>query len=80
MQNFIRGMIVGAIALAAGAYAYATWGLLDLRADQAPSSLEQRIAGSAIDESTQRQAPRQKNPLQPTQDNLLAGARLYRDK
>jgi len=80
MQNFIRGIIVGAIALAAGVYGYARFGFLDLRADQAPSALEQRIAGSAMDESTERHAVKQKNPLPPTQENLLAGARLYRDK
>jgi len=80
MANFIRGMIVGAIALAAGVYGYARFGFLDLRADRAPAALEQRIAGSAMDESTERHAPRQKNPLSATQEHLLAGARLYRDK
>lgn len=80
MGNFIRGMIVGAIALAAAGYGYARFGLIDLRADQNPSAWEERIAGQAIDESTERHAPRQKNPLPPTTENLLAGARLYRDK
>ena len=80
MANFIRGMIVGAIALAAGVYGYARFGFLELRADRAPAALEQRIAGSAMDESTERYAPRQKNPLPPTPENLRAGARLYRDK
>jgi len=80
MGNFTRGMIVGAIALAAAAYGYARLGFLDLRADQNPSVLEERVAGSAMDESTERHAPPQKNPLPPTEENLLAGARLYRDK
>jgi len=80
MGNFIRGIIVGAIALAAGVYGYARLGFLDLRADQNPSALEERVVGSAMDESTERHAARQKNPLSPTQENLLAGARLYRDK
>jgi thiosulfate dehydrogenase len=80
MRNFIRGVIVGALALAAGIYGYARFGFLDLRADQTPSALEQHIMGTAMDESTDRHAPEQKNPLQATQENLLAGARLYRDK
>lgn len=80
MRNFIRGIIVGAVALVAGGYGYARLGLLDLRADQNPSALEERVAGSAMDESTERHAPQQKNPLRPTQETLLAGARLYRDK
>jgi mono/diheme cytochrome c family protein len=80
MGNFIRGVIVGAIALAAGAYGYARLGFIDLRADQNPSALEERIAGQAMDESTGRHAPHEKNPLASTTENLLAGARLYRDK
>jgi len=80
MGNFIRGIIVGAIALALAAYGYARLGYIDLRADQNPSAWEERIAGQAIDESTGRHAPEQKDPLAPTAENLLAGARLYRDK
>ena len=79
MGNFIRGVIVGAVALAAGLYAYAHFGFVDLRADQKPSKVEEEVFGS-LDESTERHAPKQKNPLSPTQDTLLAGARLYRDK
>jgi len=80
MANFIRGIIVGAIVLAAAVYGYTRLGFVDLRADQSPSAFEEHLAGSAMDESTERHAPPQKNPLQPTQENLLAGARLYRDK
>ena len=80
MANFIRGMIVGALALAAGVYGYARLGFVDLRADQSPSALEERIAGNVMDESTGRHSLPQKNPLPPTVGNLLAGARLYRDK
>jgi mono/diheme cytochrome c family protein len=80
MGNFIRGIIVGVVALAAGVYAYTRLGYLDLRADQNPSALEERVGSSAMDESTERHAPQQKNPLQANQETLLAGARLYRDK
>ena len=80
MGNFVRGVIVGALALAAAAYAYAHFGFIDFRADQGPSRLEEDVLGSAMDKSTERQAPQQKNPLSPTQENLLAGAHLYRDK
>jgi len=80
MGNFIRGLIIGAIALAAAAYGYARLGFIDLRADQNPPAWEERLATSAMDESTERHAPRQKNPLLPSEENLLAGARLYHDK
>ena len=80
MANFIRGIIVGAIVVAAGVYGYARLGLLDLRADQNPPAWEEHLAGTAMDESTERHALQQKNPLPATAENLLAGARLYRDK
>ena len=80
MANFIRGIIVGAIMVAAGVYGCARLGLFDLRADQEPSAWEERLAGTAMDESTERHAPQLKNPLPATAENLLAGARLYRDK
>jgi thiosulfate dehydrogenase len=80
MANFIRGIIVGAIVVAAGVFGYARLGLLDLRADQNPPAWEERLAGTAMDESTEHHAPQQKNPLPSTTENLVAGARLYRDK
>lgn len=80
MGNFIRGIIVGAIALAAGVYVYLHFGFVDLRADQKPSALEENVLGSALDKSTARYAPQQKNPLTATQETLMAGGRLYRDK
>lgn len=80
MGNFIRGFIVGAVALTAGVYSYTRYGFFDLSADQNPSALEERIGSSAMDESTGRHAPLRKNPLQANQETLLAGARLYRDK
>ena len=80
MRNFIRGVVVGAIILTTALYADVHYGFINLRADQKPSDLEQNLLGSALDKSTGRHAPQRKNPLQPTQENLLAGARLYRDK
>ena len=74
MNNFLRGIIVGAIALAAGVYVYARLGLIDLRADQAPSAVEKSIAGTAMDESTERHAPQQKDPL-PAHAGEPAGGR-----
>lgn len=80
MGNFVRGLIVGAIALAAALYFYTRYGFIDLRADQNPSAVEEHIALGALDESTERHASQQQNPLPASEENLLAGARLYRDK
>ncbi len=80
MRNLILGIIIGVVALAAAMYVYARLGFVSLRADQNPSALEENVAVGAMDASTERHAPKQQNPLQPTQETLLAGARLYRDK
>jgi thiosulfate dehydrogenase len=79
MGKFIFAMIVGVAIFLGGAYLYAKLGFVDIRADQKPSGFENRLAGGAMDASTEKHAPRQKNPLPPTQETLLAGARLYRD-
>ena len=80
MGNFIRGIIVGAVALAAGVYVYARFGYLDLRADRPPSTLEANIAGPVMDKSVERHAPPQTAPFPIAPENLKTGARLYRDK
>jgi len=80
MKNFIRGVVTTLIVLVAGAWVYFQFGFADLRANVRPSWLESEISVRAIRASAARQAPKEKNPIQPTEANLLDGARLYRDK
>jgi len=79
MRSFVWGIVFTILAIVVGAYAILHVGYLSFNADKEPSALEKRIAMSAVDESTERHAPQLKNPFQPTDDTLLAGARLYRD-
>ena len=80
MRNFVVGVIIAVVAMMVGVYGYAKLGFVNLRADQQPSRFENSLAGGAMDASTERHAPKEKNPLQPSQETLLAGARLYREK
>ncbi len=77
MRNFILGIIVTLLVLVLGALAFLSFGLMPTNADAAPSSLERRIATSAMDSSMDRHAPQISNPVSPTDDNLIQGMKIY---
>jgi mono/diheme cytochrome c family protein len=52
---------------------------LPTEADADPPRLEALIARRALDASLRRHAPRRANPIAPTDANLLAGMKLYRN-
>jgi mono/diheme cytochrome c family protein len=52
---------------------------MDFAADQKPSFVESDLAMDAVDASTDRRAPDAKNPVEPTEANIAAGAQLYLD-
>jgi mono/diheme cytochrome c family protein len=79
MRNFILGIIVTILAIFAGGYFFMKMGFVDFSADQQPSSTERHFAMAAVDASTDRHASDQKNPLQPTEENIVAGSILYRN-
>jgi mono/diheme cytochrome c family protein len=63
--------------LAAGGYFLLKSGRVSFNADQAPSATERHLAMSAVDASTERNAPEQKNPVPTDEADLIAGAQLY---
>ena len=77
MRNFILGIIVTLLVLVLGGLAFLSFGLMPTNADAAPSSLERRIATSAMDASMDRHAPQISNPIPPTDDNLIQGMKIY---
>ena len=80
MSNFLRGILATLVVLALAGWLYLKLGYADLRAKAEPSWLESDLAVTAVDASAARHAPRQQNPIPPTEATLLDGARLYRDK
>lgn len=80
MRPFVGGMLVALVVLIIGGWLYLGFGYADLGASSRPSWIESKLAVTAVAASAARHAPRQKNPIQPTEVNLLDGARLYRDK
>jgi len=77
MRKFFLGVVVTLAVLAGAAYLYLHMGYLDLRADTQPSAFEKRNAMAFMDASTDRHAPEQKNPIAPTEANLIEGVKLY---
>jgi mono/diheme cytochrome c family protein len=77
MKGFLYGIIFTIVVLIVGGALYLKKGYMKIEADQAPMPLESKLAMAAMDASTERHAPDIKNPIQPTEQNLVDGARLY---
>ncbi len=77
MRKFILGIVVTIVVAIVVGLIVADFGLMPTNADATPPAFEQRIAMSALDASMERHAPRTPNPVPPTDDNLIAGMKLY---
>lgn len=77
MRAFVLGVILTIVALFIVVLLVAQFGLFPTNADATPSSLERRIAMSAMDASMDRAAPRDPNPVPVTDNNLIDGIKLY---
>jgi thiosulfate dehydrogenase len=77
MRNFIAGLLVGIIVVLLVAFVYIRFGFADPRADIPIGPLEAKIAMPALDAAVDRRAPEVHSPIQATDDNLLAGMKIY---
>lgn len=77
MRNFIWGIVVTLVAIVVVGLVIANFGLIPTNADATPPALETRIASNALDAAMERHAPKVTNPLQPTDDNLIDGMKIY---
>ena len=79
MRNFILGIIFTLIVIAIAGLWVAKTGRVSFEADQEASHLERSLAMGAVDAATDRRAPDVKNPLAPTEENIVSGAHIYFD-
>ncbi|MGD1211353.1 MAG: c-type cytochrome [Candidatus Acidiferrales bacterium] len=79
MRDFILGILFALIVLVAGAWFVLKKGYVDFAADQRPSLMEAKLSMAAVDAWTDRRAPEGKSPIQPTEENIAAGAKIYLD-
>jgi thiosulfate dehydrogenase len=77
MRNFVLGIVAVILVLVLGGLGLAFLGLIPTRANVAPPQMERRLAMSALDISVDRHAPRLNNPVPPTDENLIAGLKIY---
>jgi len=77
MRNFVLGVVVTILVLLIGGLGLALLGFLPTRANRSPGKMESHIAMSALDNSVDRHAPRVDNPVPPTDENLIEGAKIY---
>lgn len=72
------GIILTLVILLVGAYAGIRAGVMPANADAAPSKMERWAASTSLRATVAREAPAQANPVALTDDNLIAGIKLYK--
>lgn len=77
MVKFVLGFVVGIAVLLLAAFLWVRMGFVNPQADIPEGALEKGIAMPALDAAVDRHAPETANPVQPTDDNLLAGMKIY---
>ena len=77
MKQFFLGSLTTIVVLAVAGFAYLWLGFAEVRADSDPPTLESRIMRMAVHASVRRHAPEITNPVPPTDENLIAGGKIY---
>jgi len=78
MKNFILGALTAYGLAVFVLLSSAVLGGLPVQADTVPSRLETGLLGAALRASVARHAPKRDNSLPSSEENLVAGARIYR--
>ena len=77
MKQFLLGSVVTIAVFAGGGIVYLKLGLAEMRGDVPPSRIESSIMRMAVHASVRRNAPEIPNPVAPTNENLIAGGKIY---
>jgi len=77
MKNFALGVICTIALLVVGGLAYLLLGFAEVRGDVGGSRLESRLMTAAVQASVRRHAPEVANPFPPTDENLIAGGKIF---
>src|SRR3954470_3135499 len=77
MGKFIGGIVFTLLVSVIGGYIVLKFGMVNIAADQTPSRLERRMAGTALDAAVEKRAADLKNPLEATDANLTEGMHIY---
>jgi mono/diheme cytochrome c family protein len=77
VKLFFLGFLSGIAVLLLGVLGYLRLGLAEVRGDVGPATWESSLMYSAVHASVRRRAPELPNPIQPTEENLIAGGKIY---
>src|SRR5882724_11277355 len=80
IYGFISGILVVFVIGLITVFLILRLGLVAVNADMPPSALESRVAKMALQASVVRHAEQQLNPVSPTEENLIAGADIYKEE
>ncbi len=74
------GAITTLAVLGAGTLLYLRLGLAEVRADIPQPQWETTLLSTAVHASVRREAPELRNPVEPTDQNLIGGGKMYLDE
>ena len=75
--SFLGGIVFALVVLGVLGYFAVTSGMVPANADSSPSSLERWVANTSLRAALERDTKGLQNPLQPSDENLIAGVHLY---
>jgi len=79
MKKFLIGVLLGIAVPVIGALSYLRLGMAEVRADIPPGRWENYLMNAGMHASVRREAPNAPNPVPLTDENLIAGGKLYLD-
>ena len=79
MGKFVLGVVFGFVIIALCAYIYFSFGYAPVSTASAPMPFERWLAHRALNAVIDKQAPKNP-PIQATEENYQAGAKLYREQ
>jgi thiosulfate dehydrogenase len=79
VKAFVVGLLVGVLLLAGGVYYYFVSGMAPVAAGDPPMPFERRMANRALDAHIEK-ANVPPPPIQANEENLLAGAKVYKEQ
>jgi len=77
MFRFLSGFMAAVVIVLLGGFLWLRLGFVDARADAPRNALERAVAMPALDASVRRHASQVQNPVAATDDNLVAGMKIY---
>jgi mono/diheme cytochrome c family protein len=75
--SFLGGIIFTLVVLAGVGYFVVKTGIVPANADSKPAAVENWVANTALDATVERETKGLRNPIQPSDEKLITGLRLY---